>query len=361
MGADARVPRPDSFSFPLLGDLHLDHLEDHDHAWLKANKPDDVHQVENYSRITREVHPKLFAAVREKVTALNQEASTRVPFVIQVGDLVEGLAGTDELAQQQCRAGVDLVRGANLGAPLLLTKGNHDVTGPGAVPAFNDVLLPFVKNEAGHLKSGEWEGANFAMEYGNAFFAFFDAYDAVKSLAWLEATLAKRTATHCFVVIHPPVVPYGARATWHIFSSDKQKAQRAHLLDLLGAQHAYVLGGHIHRFNSLVRETPKGRFLQLAISSIVSSPETKARDVLSGTGDYTPDQIKVEPNFGKNNEAERRAALQAEAPLVKDFEYADVPGYAVITVTNSRVEAGIHPGTSRQAWKTLDLSARLHG
>ena len=34
-------------------------------------------------------------------------------------------------------------------------------------------------------------------------------------LIWLEATLAKRTEKHLFVVIHTPVVPYDARADWH--------------------------------------------------------------------------------------------------------------------------------------------------
>ena len=69
------------------------------------------------------------------------------------------------------------------------------------------------------------DAANYTIEHGDALFCFFDAYDKA-SLDWLEAVLAKRTARHCFVIIHPPVVPYGARATWNLYSAERDKAQR---------------------------------------------------------------------------------------------------------------------------------------
>ena len=96
--------------------------------WLRQD-PNDVNQVANYSRITAEVHPQLFASVRESIGHLNS-SSTPVPFVIQVGDLVEGLCGSEELAVQQDTDAVEFVRNAKLGAPFLFIKGNHDITGP---------------------------------------------------------------------------------------------------------------------------------------------------------------------------------------------------------------------------------------
>src|SRR3954467_12317542 len=90
----------DNWAFPLLGDLHFDRLEHHDHEWLAKEHPGDVSQVQNYSRITRELTPQLFARVRESLAELNQ-AMTHVPFVLQLGDLLEGLCGTEELANQQ--------------------------------------------------------------------------------------------------------------------------------------------------------------------------------------------------------------------------------------------------------------------
>src|SRR3954447_12951609 len=94
------------WSFPLLGDLHFDRLEHHDHEWLGREHPGDVSQVQNYSRITREMTPRLFARVRERLKQL-QTTTKHVPFVLQLGDLLEGLCGSDELAARQAREGID--------------------------------------------------------------------------------------------------------------------------------------------------------------------------------------------------------------------------------------------------------------
>jgi hypothetical protein len=71
-----------SSSFLLLGDLHFDRPEHHDMAWVQREKPNDIRQIEGYCRNTREVTPKLFAAVRETIAELNQTAATRVACVV---------------------------------------------------------------------------------------------------------------------------------------------------------------------------------------------------------------------------------------------------------------------------------------
>jgi len=69
IGAAARGEAPktidatSSFSFPLLGDLHFDKLEHHDMAWVDQKKKGDLGQIHNYSRITAEIMPQLFATV----------------------------------------------------------------------------------------------------------------------------------------------------------------------------------------------------------------------------------------------------------------------------------------------------------
>jgi len=349
---------PQSFSFVLLGDLHFDKLEHHDFTWLEKNKPADLSQIRNYTRITADITPRLFATVRETISDLKQ--STVPPaFVLQVGDLVEGLCGTEELATRQNQEAAAFVGDAKLGAPFLFTKGNHDVTGDGATAAFKTIFHPFMAKELSALGDGKLSKANYAFSHSGAMFCCFDAYDK-ESLDWLEAALAKRTARHCFVVIHPPVVPYGARSTWHIYSNPKDKPKRDKLLELLGKQRVFVLGGHIHKFNTLVRSTGGGgQFVQLAISSIINSPKVKPKDVLSGTNEYNGDQIRVEPNFSPETQKERKGVYEAERPFVKKFDYADLPGYAVVTVNGSNVEAKIFSGASGQLWRTLQLSTLL--
>ncbi len=356
----ARAAGRPAFSFVLLGDLHYDKLEHHDLAWLQKTHPNDLSQIQNYTRITRDIMPALFATVRETIADLNRSPATRVRFVLQVGDLVEGLCGTEELAVRHNTEALAFVRDANLGAPFLFTKGNHDVTGEGAVSAFRSVFHPFLTAQARAVSAatGEVRTGCYVVACDHAEFAFFDAYES-GSLEWFEAVAARRSAEHFFVVVHPPVVPYGARATWHIFSREKETARRQKFLELLGTQRASVLGGHIHRFNSLARETGRGRFAQLALSSVVHALDLKPKMQLSGPQEYTPDQIRVEPEFSPTTEAVRRAVYESERLFVKAFEYADLPGYAVVTVDGPKVTAQMFSGTSRRLWRTVDLGGLL--
>ena len=359
----ARAPAAgkEAFSFLLLGDLHFDKLACHDLDVLQKEKPDDVRQVRQYSSLTADILPRLFASVGQTIKDLNQSPDTAVPFTVQVGDIVEGLCGNGEQTRRLDMEALAFVQQAGLGVPFLFTKGNHDITGPEATEAFKTVFCPFLgQQSAGFGGNAKLATARYRVEYGNALFCFFDAYDK-ESLDWLEATLAQRTARHCFVVIHPPVVPYGARATWHVFSGERQKAQRERLLELLGKNNAFVLSGHIHKYNLLVRTTPQaGRFLQLGISSVISDLVVEPHHLLVGVKSYGPDQVSVEPEFSPATEKQRRAVYPDEAPFVKQFEYADLPGYAVVTVNGPGVTTTIYSGVTRQPWRSLDLAKLLN-
>jgi 3',5'-cyclic AMP phosphodiesterase CpdA len=357
--AAAPAPAGERFSFVLLGDLHFDRPEHHDMAWVQRDKPADVSQINGYCRNTRDVTPRLFATVRATIADLNRDPATRVACVLQVGDLVEGLCGREALAVRQNTEALDFVRAAGLGVPFLFIKGNHDITGPGADAAFANVFNPFLNAQTRAVDPGAAPvaGANYTVTIGRTQFVGFDAYTAARSLEWYEAVAAKRTADHCFVVVHPPVVPYGARSTWHVFSAERDRAKREKLLALLGDQHALVLGGHIHRFNVLARRAGRGRFAQFALSSVLTAPEAKAKTERHGLAAYNPEQIAVEPAFSPANAAERRAVYEAERPFVTAFDYADLPGYAVVTVDGPRVGVRMFAGTGREVWRTVDLTA----
>jgi UDP-2,3-diacylglucosamine pyrophosphatase LpxH len=355
LAANASSPAadaPGTFSFVLLGDLHYDKLEHHDFRKLEEKHQGDIRQIQNYSRITAQIMPALFAKVRDVV------AREKAAFVLQVGDLVEGLCGSQELADRQNREAVDFVRNAKLGVPFLFTKGNHDVTGDGAIAAFQDVFHPFLKEQSSSFKGvGQVSSANYAIEHQGTQFCCFDAYDKT-SLDWLESVLAKRTASRCFVVIHPPVVPYGARSTWHVFSSAKDASRREKLLELLGRENSIVLGGHIHKYNLISRQTAGGgKFTQLAVSSVVGDRSVKPKHELAGVEAYNGDQIRVEPEFSPMTEQERRAVYDVERPFVKRFEYADLPGYSVVTVKQGRVTTRIFAGVDGAVWKTVELAS----
>lgn len=338
------------WAFPMLGDLHIDQLDHHDMDWLRKEKPNDVAQVQSYSRITREFTPKLLAVIAQQTN----DAAAPVPFVLQLGDLVEGLCGSEQLAVRQANDALAMVRKLALPAPFLFIKGNHDVTGPGAVQVYDRVLVPFLAAQAGN----EIKGAAFTREHAGTLVVFYDAYDR-NSLDWFAGLMARQKPRRLLFVIHPPVVPYNARSNWHIYSSPTQGKQRQRLLELLGAAHAVVLCGHLHKYCFLTRRTEHGSFAQLAISSVASSADAKPRDFIEGVNDYGPDLVKLEPKHAPETEEQRRKLLEQERPFLEHFEYADTWGHALVRVRGDQVQAAVYRGLERTAWKNLDLTKGL--
>jgi hypothetical protein len=343
----------DNWSFPVLGDLHFDRQEHHDHEWLAREHPGDVSQVQNYSRITREMTPRLLARVRDSLAELTQ-AQRSMPFVLQLGDLLEGLCGNDLLAARQAREGIDFIREAKFVAPLVMTKGNHDITGPGAADAYRQVLLPFIAEAT----QSEIKGAAFTRRQGGTIVAFYDAYDR-SSLDWFEKTLDASRPERLIVAIHPPVVPYNARSTWHIYSSPQQAAQRARLLSLLGRHRAIVLCGHLHKYSLVVRRTGEGPFVQLALSSVAATGDGQPRDERSGLAEYGPNLVELEPRHAPDTVNIRREILTAERPFIERFEYADTWGHGVVHVRGQAADAEIYRGLAAKPWKNLDLTGLL--
>src|SRR5439155_19660420 len=68
----------DKWACPVLGDIHFDRLEHHDMAWLEKDHPGDVRQVQNYSRVTREMLPRLMAVVKRLIDIETNEAGRAV-------------------------------------------------------------------------------------------------------------------------------------------------------------------------------------------------------------------------------------------------------------------------------------------
>jgi hypothetical protein len=332
---------------PVLGDLHFDRPEHHDLPWLRSSHAGDERQIENYCRVTKEWSPKLFDVAQQRAA----EGRDAVPFLLQLGDLVEGLCGNEKLAEQQMRDALAWVKGAGKEVPFAMCKGNHDVTGPGATEVYDRVLVPFLQqriNGAG--------GARFTQKRGGTLFVFFDAYDK-GSLEWFEKLMGESKPERLIFIIHPPVVPYNARATWHVFSKPADAEKRERLLNLLGKHHAIVLCGHLHKYTCVARRTQGGSFVQLAISSVATDAAAAPKDERKGLEAYSPDLVELEPKHDPETVESRRKILSAEREFVTHYDYADTWGHAVLRMSREGVKASVCRGLSKETWRDLDLSA----
>lgn len=57
-GAQGNKSGP-SYSFVYLGDMHFDKMAHHDFEWVKADKPNDIRQIEGYVKNERNLQGAL--------------------------------------------------------------------------------------------------------------------------------------------------------------------------------------------------------------------------------------------------------------------------------------------------------------
>jgi 3',5'-cyclic AMP phosphodiesterase CpdA len=336
------------FSFVILGDMHFDKFEHHDVQYMLENYPNDIRQVINYAHLTWQTMPELMRVTKAKASEIG------AAFFLQLGDFLEGLCGSKELASLQATEFIQFISDQDLQRPFLVTKGNHDITGIGAREVYAETVLPWQQKEL----QQPVESSNVTFVHKNARFVMFDGYAGAESLDWLKIVLADHKEDHLFFCVHEPVVPYNARSTWHVFNRDLQR--REELVNLLGKHRAIVMGGHLHKATIVTRNTPYGNFVQVGLGSVIPASKISIKDHLKGVENYSSELLKLEPDFSPATLIARKEVLEREAPHIRYFEYADFCGYGTITVNdNNEVVLGIYPHTDSVPWNTFNLSKLL--
>lgn len=339
------------FNFLLLGDIHFDDLNYHDLDYVRTKFSEgDVTQVHNYSRITRDNLPLLISRAKE------QGAKQNVDFYMQLGDFVEGLCGSEELAAKQTNGFISLIKDQNLNRPFFVIKGNHDITGTGAPETYKKIVLPWQTNE----QEKTLQTANSTFVHKNVRFILFDGYTPDESLAWLKNVLADNKEKTTIFCVHQPVVPFNARANWHLFGKPNQQKQREELLNLLGENNAIVLCGHLHKTSILTRNTPKGSFVQICTGSVIESLDAPIKDHLKGVDAYGASLLNLEPKFAPASLQERTDNLEKEKPFIKHFEYADFMGYSTVSVSSkNKIEVSIYRNMDTTPWQVVNVNELL--
>lgn len=329
--------------FVFLGDLHFDRPGHHNKEWVIQNYPSDITQIDRYCRITEDNTPALFAAAAGTLRS--------GPFwgVVQAGDFAEGLCGSYELQTLQFEEAKTFVQEYIQSKLFLITKGNHDVTGPQADRAYKNLILPWMSSQIGRTV---WQ-TSYAVKQGNDLFIFFDSFEP--DLDWLEETLRKSNARYIFFVTHKPVVPFDARSNWHLYADADSSSERERLVTMLGHHKAIVLCGHLHSYSLLNRKTPTGSFVQLAMNSVVDKQEAPIETCLSGTTAYGAELLNLEPTFSPSTLEIRKHLLESEKAAVSYFEYAKTAGYCLIRCRPDKIVIEIYSGCSRIPWKTYDI------
>ena len=339
-----------SSSFIVLGDLHYDLLEDHDMEWLKE-KPDDLRQVtEEYTVYTQEHWTDFMAVLKDKA----EQTSPPVKAIVQLGDLSEGLAGNEDKASQMAYNTMAALEAARMPVPWILTKGNHDITGPGAVDAFQEHYVPMIRKQTANP---EINNASYSYSFDNVQITCVDPWDKkTDMLAFLEKELSGSDAKYKFVAIHEPVIPVTERC-WHTLRRDAEK--REELLKVIASNKAIVLCGHLHRYSVVRRETAYGPIVQLMVVSVIR--DRAYQEPSNVITEYGPSLADRHPDWQPETLEARKTMLSEEANYVSFFKQTDMPGYAVIKIDDrkERIVLEYYAGFGEKSYDSVDLSELL--
>lgn len=338
-------------SFLLLGDIHYDLPEDHDMDWLQT-KPDDWRQVTTeYTQFTKNNWIPFTGIIRKTMK------SNRPPIkaVLQMGDLSEGLAGSPQKAEQMANSAFSAIEKIGLKVPFILTKGNHDITGPGAKEAFGKVYLPRMAKLAGH---SALTSANYSTLVDDVLFVCYDPWDkSTDGLHTLDSLLSTSPASYKFVMLHEPVIPVNERC-WHIFRQDNQK--REQLLRIIASHQAIVLCAHLHLYSVVRRDTQWGPIVQILVNSVVKDKNTLTpKTVIT---QYDTSLVTSQPKWKPETTQQRSQWIAAEAPHIKYYKQADLPGYGILSIdkAKSKIELKYYAAFGQDPYDVVNISEILN-
>jgi hypothetical protein len=312
-------------SFIVLGDIHYDRLEDHDLEWLRT-KPDDLRQVtEEYTIYTDKYWKDFIPVLREKVRNTRPE----VKAIIQAGDLSEGLAGSPEKARQMASNVMRAIDASDMKVPWIISKGNHDITGPGSVEAFTEFYIPMIRKQTGN---NNIVNASYTYRYENVQITCIDPWDkSVDMIEFLDKELSSSEARFKFVVIHEPVIPVTERC-WHTLRREPERREK--LLKVIATNKAIVLCAHLHRYSVVARQTEYGTIVQVMVVSVIKDKYYKIPSKV--ITDYGPSLAEAYPEWEPATLEARKQILAEEARYVTFYKQTDLPGYAVIKINGRK-------------------------
>lgn len=349
----------EDISFIALGDLHYDKLEFHDLDWLKNKwrNPDDYRQItQEYVVYTEKHWDSLIDILRHQ----SKEYQPKISAIVQLGDLMEGLAGSPEYAEKMAKGAINAIEAADLNVPWVLVKGNHDGWyGPGEPEAYKKIIAPYVNSKL----NVNAENSFYTYSIGPVeFICCPDFHDRDYIVNFIEDSLIKSKAKYKFVLIHTPIIPVTGRC-WDVFNyrtaNEHNNSQREKLLNLLAHHKAIILCAHLHRYSIVKRSTNQGPVVQIMLNSVIRQKDLNAP--YWKTEEYGANLVDIEPQFDPEHKKQRKIALAKEAKYIEKFYLADMPGYAVISAfaNEDRLIMKVYCGLNEEPVFTINLSELL--
>ena len=309
-------------SLLVLGDLHLDKFEWHDMDYVHT-RPQDFAQIsKEYPFYTATYMPHLFKLIQKQT----KETKPKIKAILQLGDLMEGVAGNKELAEKMGQGCTDILRNIQSNVPWILTKGNHDVSNsPGQSEAWRNTILPFISAQAQTtLANGMYTykvNDDIQLFILEQFFSNDEGLPETSIIDFLSKELPKSKSKYKILLTHQPVIPVTERC-WHLFSGLRRSVKNIELrntfLELLAEYHVIVFCAHLHQYSQ-----PK---------ITTSFPSIKDMD-----------------QTWQNHTLEKRVKiLKEEAKFIRSYYKEESYGYGIVSLKDGILTVGYYRGLAEE-------------
>ena len=238
----------DNYRVTFIGDIHFDGPKYH------AVPPSERAQRINFTQ---------WKGTSQKVLAAAGAAQNKdtAPFVIQLGDMIQGDCDNAELQGAAYTDAFAVIKSFFPDQKLLSVLGNHGYRGKrDASLAPDKYLIPLLKKELG--KDIELDGTNYAVQYKKDLYIFCDLRKNNIFEFTQKAVENAQNVRHIFFCSHLPMFPCSTGNPGWVVPQFKE------LIPFLAKHKAIVVCAHIHAMGYIVYKSTEGALAQITVTSM---------------------------------------------------------------------------------------------
>ena len=330
----------------LLGDVHFDAKKYHTAPDGRIMTKYSAAYVDMWDKQS----PELLRTSAEK---LNE----KFPFVIQLGDIVQGIAVTQDLLNRMLVDSFLTLKKFYPDHKLLSVKGNHDVRRymltcvDGVMQQsalwehqiYNDAFLPLIAKELGRKSIN----SNFSLSYNHDLYIFYDDFAEPQpqtSINFLKKTLAANPdARNIFFITHIPLLPCSTNKPGWLLPSypevTKILAQRKNVI---------ILAGNTHQPSFMKVRVGDNTLTQLVVSSLgYLWNHGKKIEILADSKEQFYSALARRKKQTPNTSGAKKHLDSMKVEEIVIYSIDSMQGFAVLKIRdNGAVDAEMYNDTS---------------
>lgn len=321
----------EKYSVLVFGDTHYDSKDLRIDMKLTENKQKEL------KRNLKNWETNVPLVIKRSAEKCNGNAD----FAVQLGDLTQGDCGSRELQEKSFRNVLAIFQ-KELKIPFHVIKGNHDIRGPGAKKAFNNVILPHMSKML-NQPAQNGGAAHFAVMHKADLYIYFDCM--IPNVKFIYETFRKYPESrYTFLLTHIPVLPCSTVAPFWIVPGTKQRPE---FLAALAKRNTIVLTAHTHQPSYTRYKFDEGNVVQFVNYSL---PNDLNREYEKYEMDF----------FDLNREGANVEQLEKLIPFFKPHceifvRHSYSGGFNVLNVSDEGVTIDLYTGDMKKPVDTVKL------